>query len=68
MSMLDEITDSQIEFYNAKLEAARLILSENGIEVSEDELGDKAREILSGTSDGHSYQETDEPTFEQLDG
>ena len=71
MSLLDEITDSQIEFYNAKLQVMREILREAGIAVSEDTLSERAHAILDRAIAEHSYEEQREaaiPAVEPLDG
>ena len=55
MSLIDEITEIQLEMYNAKLMVMRQELKDNGIEITEAEVSDRAHAILSGDTQEHTY-------------
>lgn len=67
MSLIDEITDTQLEYYNAKLQAAREVIANAGLTVTEDQIAERAREIMQGDTLKHTYTPPAPPLVEQAD-
>ena len=67
MSLLDTCTEIQLEMYNAKLMVMRKALKDNGIELSEAEISEKAHAILDGSLAGHNGSDEEPMHVEKYD-
>lgn len=53
MSLIDEITESQVEICYAERQVLEAELAKRGVIIKQEELRERARQLLAGSDTGH---------------